>query len=85
MTFSRLAIALAITLAAALIVAQFSPPEDLGRNIAGLIGFAMCAVLVGPSVLGNYQLGEAVRAALIWGVILALVAVAYTMKSSFGF
>ena len=85
MTLPRLAVALAITLAVALIVAQFSLPEDLGRNIAGLIGFAMCAVLVGPSVLARYQIGEAVRAALIWGGLLALVALAYTYKTQFGF
>ena len=85
MTLPRLAIALGITLALALIVAQFSPPEDFGRNIAGLIGFAMCAVLVGPSVFARYGASEAFRALLIWGGLFALVALAYAYKSNFGF
>jgi hypothetical protein len=85
MTLSRLAVALAITLVLALIVAQFSPPGDLGRNLAGLIGLLMCAVLVVPSVLARYEMGEALRALLIWAGLLGLVALAYTYKSSFGF
>lgn len=85
MTLPRLAIGLGITLVLALIVAQLSPPEDFGRNIAGLIGFAMCAVLVGPSVFSRYGASEAFRAILIWAALLALVALAYAYKSSFGF
>lgn len=85
MTLTRLAIALAFTLGLALIVAQLSAPGDLGRNIAAMIGLMMCAVLVGPSVLARYELGEALRTLLIWAALLMLIVLAYTYKANFGF
>ncbi len=87
MTLSRIVFALAITLVFALVVAQFSPPDDLGRNFALLVGFMACAVLAGNSLLSHYdgQMGEALRNFVLWGAILAVVALAYAYKSNFGF
>lgn len=87
MTLARIAIALGITLVLALIVAGLSPPGDLGRNFALLIGALMALVLVGSGTLHQYEgkMGEAIRNLLIWGGLIALVAVLYASKSSFGF
>lgn len=87
MTLPRVIAALAVTLVVALIVAKFSAPDDLGRNVALLIGSAMCLVLAGSNIAAYFgnDLGTAVRYALIWGGLLALVALAYTNKASFGF
>ena len=85
MTLPRIATLLAITLVLALVVAQVSPPDDLGRNFAGVIGLMMCAALITPWMLRNYHMGEALRALLIWGVIIVLVTLAYSYKKSLGF
>lgn len=85
MTLTRVAIALAFTLGLALIVAQLSAPGDLGRNITAMISLMICAVLVGPSVLARYELGEALRTLLIWAALLMLIVLAYTYKANFGF
>lgn len=87
MTLPRVIAALAVTLLVAWIVAQVSAPDDLGRNVALLIGSVMCLVLAGSNIVGYFgnDLGTAVRYALIWGGLLALVALAYTNKASFGF
>lgn len=87
MTLPRVIAALAVTLLVAWIVAQVSAPDDLGRNVALLIGSVMCLVLAGSNIVGYFgnDLGTAVRYALIWGGLLAFVALAYTNKASFGF
>lgn len=84
MTLTRVAIALAFTLGLALIVAQFSAPGDLGRNIALVIGMVMSAALVWPAV-ARYGVNETLRGLLIWAGLLVLVVLAYTYKANFGF
>lgn len=87
MTLPRIVLLLVGALVLTLIVAQLSPAGDLGQNMALLVGLLMCAALVAPGVLGWYRgnLGEAARNLLIWGIMIAIVALAYANKSSFGF
>lgn len=87
MTLARIALLLVGALILTLVVAQFSPTGELGQNMAVLVGLLMSMALVGPGVLGWYRgnLGEAARNLLIWGVLIALVALAYQNRGLFGF
>jgi uncharacterized membrane protein len=86
MNLARIAIGLAVVLVVALVIQQFSEPENLTDNLGRFAQFAMVGTLVGAGVLYHYHGNgiEALRNLLIWLAIIAVVALAYQYRASFG-
>lgn len=81
-------IGLAVVLTAALAFVFSRPEAGVSPDmLAGLVAVGVSLALVGRYTLGQFQInpGGALRDVLIWGAIIALVAVIYARRAAFGF
>jgi len=83
----RFLIGLIVALLVALVIAGLASGSLSGNTLGRLTYAGLALTLIGSWALAEMHgnLSESLRNLLIWGVIIAVVALAYSYKAHFGF